>query len=299
MGHGTPPIARSPEENMTHWYFADGEESVGPMSLAELQATLATLRNPGQVLVWCEDFPRWMRAREVPELRKQTVKPPPIHKRRPALPTEGPSESAHIDSRKTYTDHDDETPGVQENTTAVEQPSGIAGWLIFPATGTFVAPLYAIYGTVAGFGTLSTVVARNLSPGFTIFAGWEALFNLALVVAWLVAVFRLVRHKASYPRLYVILSAVTLVGSSIDLFVADRFFNIPFEPNDVKSILQPVVSLVVWGPYMFKSKRVRNTFINGKDASERIGFDWVAPAGFAVLVLLYEIGQYARIASGN
>ncbi len=51
------------------WYFDDGNGRVGPLNLEDLKATLATLSNPKEVSVWCNRFPDWKLAKDVPELK--------------------------------------------------------------------------------------------------------------------------------------------------------------------------------------------------------------------------------------
>lgn len=58
--------ASPPEEA---WYYGDGEDQVGPVTLDELRGTLATYSNANEVFVWCARFPDWKEAREVPELK--------------------------------------------------------------------------------------------------------------------------------------------------------------------------------------------------------------------------------------
>ena len=50
------------------WYYADQNGHVGPMTLQQLKQTLATTSNPADMLVWCDKFPDWKWARELPEL---------------------------------------------------------------------------------------------------------------------------------------------------------------------------------------------------------------------------------------
>ena len=72
---------------------------------------------------------------------------------------------------------------------------------------------------------------------------------------------RLFQHKRSYPKLYVSLLVITLVGVVIDVAVAAAFFDAPVETDDIRQIARTAIALAIWGPYMFKSKRVKNTFV--------------------------------------
>jgi uncharacterized membrane protein YhaH (DUF805 family) len=60
------------------WYYADHGRQIGPLTLPELKDALAVAPMPRQVLVRCDTFPDWKRAGDVPELRAQTVVPPPL-----------------------------------------------------------------------------------------------------------------------------------------------------------------------------------------------------------------------------
>jgi hypothetical protein len=140
---------------------------------------------------------------------------------------------------------------------APEGPKGIGGWLILPAIGTVISPFVMAYWT---FET-ATALSGPLTTGLKIFISIEALFNLGLTIAWIVAIFMLFKHKRSYPRLFVTILAVTLVGTVLDLVLAVTSFNADIDANDIKGLARSVIGLAVWGPYMFISKRVKNTFV--------------------------------------
>jgi hypothetical protein len=63
------------------WYFADQQGQVGPLGLQELKDALATVSDARDVLVWRDGFSDWKKAGDVPELRAQTVRPPPLPSR--------------------------------------------------------------------------------------------------------------------------------------------------------------------------------------------------------------------------
>jgi hypothetical protein len=60
------------------WYYADGTNKTGPVSLADLSQALAKRQHPRDVLVWCAGFPNWVRVENVPELRAKLPPPLPI-----------------------------------------------------------------------------------------------------------------------------------------------------------------------------------------------------------------------------
>ena len=136
-------------------------------------------------------------------------------------------------------------------------PKGIGGWLILPTIGTVLSPFlmaFSAYQSAAALGS-------HLSFGLQFFIVLEALFNGGLTIAWIVAAVALFKHKRIYPRLFVAILAVTLVGTVLDLAVAVSLFNADVDANDVRGIVRSVIGLAIWGPYMFVSKRVKNTFV--------------------------------------
>jgi hypothetical protein len=60
------------------WYYAEGDKSVGPLSLADLKAVLSGVSNAKSTLVWRDGFSSWVKAENVPDLAPYLVKPPPL-----------------------------------------------------------------------------------------------------------------------------------------------------------------------------------------------------------------------------
>jgi hypothetical protein len=58
------------------WYYAAGDKSVGPLSLADLITILSRVSNAKDVLVWRAGFEQWQRAATAAELAPFVVKPP-------------------------------------------------------------------------------------------------------------------------------------------------------------------------------------------------------------------------------
>jgi GYF domain 2 len=59
------------------WYYANQGGHVGPFSFRQLKQTLSTMADSADVLVWCDKFPDWKRARDVPELWADCPAPSP------------------------------------------------------------------------------------------------------------------------------------------------------------------------------------------------------------------------------
>jgi undecaprenyl pyrophosphate phosphatase UppP len=134
---------------------------------------------------------------------------------------------------------------------------GIAGWLVLPIFGTILAVFWTAYGAFLNITALSSSKADQ---SVTNFVWLETLVTIGLLVAWIIACVQAFQHKRAYPKLFVSLTAVTLFLSGVDFYIAATVFNVPFESNDAKDIMRVLLTLLIWGPYMFLSKRVRNTF---------------------------------------
>jgi hypothetical protein len=113
---------------------------------------------------------------------------------------------------------------------------------------------------------LIDVTALNLphtaSPSLVAWTVCEAFYNLALLAAWIVAVVLLFKHNKAYPKLFVGLCVVALLGRLATVSIGAQVFNIQYTADHIQSAVQgPLLSLVIWVPYMLLSKRVRNTFV--------------------------------------
>ena len=141
---------------------------------------------------------------------------------------------------------------------AVPEPKGIAGWLILPVVGTLLSPLISAN---AAFQDAVVLLNSSVSTSLAAFIVVEFLYNFGLVIAWIFAAALLFRHKRLYPRLFVALLVITLIGTVLDLAVAVTVFDIKLDSSDVRSAVRSVIGLAIWGPYMHKSVRVKNTFV--------------------------------------
>jgi hypothetical protein len=141
---------------------------------------------------------------------------------------------------------------------AVAEPKGIGGWLILPVIGTLLSPLVTAY---AAYQDVVVLLNASVSTSLAVFIAVEFLYNFGLVIAWIFAAVLLFRHKRLYPRFFVALLVVTLIGTVLDLAVATMAFDIKLDSSDVRSTVRSVIGLAIWGPYMYKSVRVKNTFV--------------------------------------
>lgn len=144
-------------------------------------------------------------------------------------------------------------------TIAPPELRGIGGWLIFPMLGTIFAPVLFMHE----FFYHVDVLANNpgLSLQWKIFIRAEIIAAGLLAAGWIFAAFMLFQHKQIYPKLFVGLLTASVVVSLTDILVAAQWFGVATEDVYVQNVLRPLIFLVIWGPYMFVSMRVKNTFV--------------------------------------
>ena len=145
--------------------------------------------------------------------------------------------------------------------TVPQEPKGIGGWLILPMLGTIISPLLTMAGLAESIDAFVKYGDKQTAT-WKYFVIGEIIFMLAIIAGWIVAAFKLFQHKRIYPSLFVFMLASTLVYNLADTVVVAAMFNQPFDPTAVRDIARPLISLIIWGPYMYLSKRVKNTFVN-------------------------------------
>ena len=99
---------------------------------------------------------------------------------------------------------------------AVAEPKGIGGWLILPVIITLVSPLMTAYAAFAAFQDIVLLLNASVSTGLAAFIVVKCLYNFGLVIAWIFAGVLLFRHKRLYPRVFVALLVIMLIGTILD-----------------------------------------------------------------------------------
>ena len=75
------------------------------------------------------------------------------------------------------------------------------------------------------------------------------------------------KKKSGFPPLYIKLVFAIFAFTIIDIYVVSLVFpdltsKDLFDPLTIRSITQSILAILIWVPYMKKSVRVKNTFIN-------------------------------------
>ena len=153
-----------------------------------------------------------------------------------------------------------------------DDPRGLGGWLVLVAIGLTIQPLRALY-SIAKTSTTYTATswARLTIPGAS---GYDALWaptlllelvlNIALVVFGVQLAVLFFRRHRWFPALFVIYVAGRAVFTWLDLILAHAIPALDGRHgNDVAQHTGVLISTALWISYMFRSRRVRNTFVVG------------------------------------
>jgi Protein of unknown function (DUF2569)/GYF domain 2 len=228
--------------NANGWHYAQGEKTFGPVDLKELQVILSRISEPRNLLVWKAGFEGWQRAGDVPELAQLIDKPPPLPQ------TSQPRKSANS----------------QQQTDP--KLTGIGGWLILVALGQIFGPIRLLVSIAQYYATLDSNIIGKLPVTF---AG-EAVINFFVLVLSIYTTVLFFRKSKRFPRFFVyeILAAIFLVpldamwiavAASMETGQsAEQLFQI--EPSEIGQMIAAAIIGSVWILYIFKSKRVANTF---------------------------------------
>jgi hypothetical protein len=155
---------------------------------------------------------------------------------------------------------------IMTEVTAAAQPAepvGIRGWLILPAIGTVLSPIYLFIAFSKLVPTLENVWAARsaLSTGLYIFVIVETALNIAFILGWLMAILLLALKSPFYPKAYVALMGGMVVFLLVDMVVSAGGYNHQPGQDELISLGRTILVAAIWIPYMMLSKRVKNTFV--------------------------------------
>lgn len=149
----------------------------------------------------------------------------------------------------------------------------LGGWLILPAIGLIIAPIWALYSFFTEYmpmfsdGTwelLTDPGSAYFISGFSSLIMFEIFFQAVFFLFVLYVGFLFFTRKKELPRLYILYLVGSLIIAIIDYMWA---FSIPelaevLQEEDYGDLGRSIIAAAIWVPYMLKSDRVKNTFVN-------------------------------------
>lgn len=149
---------------------------------------------------------------------------------------------------------------------------GIRGWLILIAISIVFSPIKLLtllpkYSEIFSNGAwqaLTTQGSEVYNPFWAPILIFEIIGNIGMLLAWLYLGYLFFSKKILFPKAYIALAIFGLVFILADAFAVKLILpNEPvFGPDTTKEVFSALFMVVVWVPYMLRSKRVKATFVN-------------------------------------
>lgn len=152
------------------------------------------------------------------------------------------------------------------------QLQGLAGWLILVGFGIIISTIKAIallaslYKPYINSDLLDKITNSNSPtyiPNFVVLFSVETVFNIFIVFASIYLIYLYFTKKKVFPKYFIFINLLTILSVPIDGYLTSIIIpneNI-LDQETIKSFFQSLVSGAIWIPYMLKSVRVKNTFI--------------------------------------
>lgn len=101
-------------------------------------------------------------------------------------------------------------------------------------------------------------------PGLGGLIQFEAIGNIVLLALSLFLAFLFFSKKKQFPKWFIGITLGTLGFIAIDTLSAPLLTDALSysEPAHFKDLVQTAIGAAIWIPYMLKSRRVKNTFVN-------------------------------------
>lgn len=136
-------------------------------------------------------------------------------------------------------------------------PSGIAGWLLFPAVLVVLLPFVAFANAVSYGSLLRTTPSIPLTAA-------EILANAVFAVASGYLALRFFQLRKFVPRFFAVVTFAGVAYTLIDYVVGSSVYGTPLaasDPNASGAFVGVPTMSILWAVYMLVSVRVRNTFV--------------------------------------
>ena len=149
---------------------------------------------------------------------------------------------------------------------------GLDGWLILVGFGLILGLIKVIAFVISTFmpviegdflATLANPNAPEFIPNFALLFYAELMVNTFLILMLIYLLYLFFKKKKSFPKNYIFISLFAIIVIPVDAYLVSVV--IPnekiWDAETLKSFIQTLLSGAIWIPYMLKSQRVRNTFI--------------------------------------
>lgn len=147
---------------------------------------------------------------------------------------------------------------------------GIGGWLYLVAFGVIVSPIriaYEYYPMLVDYFSGAYELGSNPNsksfvPHLELLLDIEMIANAFMLLLALALVVLFFSKHRWFPRVFIFLYAFTPLFLIADTWIVSKLLPdlVEIDEATVLDIIRSVIYALVWIPYMFLSKRVKNTF---------------------------------------
>ena len=153
-----------------------------------------------------------------------------------------------------------------------EGPVGLGGWLVLVALGLILNPIRLLVFLVqtyppifqtGAWEALTTPGSESYHQLWAPLLIFEVAGNIAVIVASLALLVLFFRRSRHFPKLFVAFALINLVFVILDAWLGSLVITDEpmFDPVTARELGRSLIAVLVWVPYMFRSRRVRNTFV--------------------------------------
>lgn len=137
----------------------------------------------------------------------------------------------------------------------------IGGFLILPAIGVVVSPLYMGYQLISG-QYLNPAMWSGFSTGLSLLAAAEILVNIAMLVLSVLVLILFFQRRTSLPRLITFAYLIYVIVPLVDnMLAASLLGGDPAQLSEtLSSSLSRILAAIIWIPVFNVSERVKSTF---------------------------------------
>lgn len=156
-------------------------------------------------------------------------------------------------------------------------PQEIGGFLILPMLGLIFTPLrqlFALVTTMLPIFTSDSWEALTSKDSSLYHVLWGPLITMEVLGTLVFTVFPILllilffKKKYNFPKLMIIFYLSNTIFVLLDHFISQTIplvASLEVDPETIKNLVSSLSASAIWVPYFFLSKRVKETFVVGRE----------------------------------
>lgn len=156
--------------------------------------------------------------------------------------------------------------------TTESNPLKIGGWLLLLAVGIIISPIRILINLSTNhipilingaWEVLTTEGTKYYIPGYDVLFITEMTGNMVLLGLSIYMLYLFFTRHYSFPKWYVGVNIFVIVYLTLNSLLASMVMSNStfFDKETTLGLLGSLIGLAIWGTYLFKSQRSKNTFM--------------------------------------